>query len=82
MSGHEMHCAYCMKKPEEITEYITAAKSDGVTPRQYVILNEGTYNRNTGHFYCTDCYVKLGMPDGKADSNLSRQAIARRKRVD
>ena len=32
----------------------------------YVRENEGTYNPDTGYFYCTDCYIKIGMPLGTA----------------
>ena len=64
--SHDIHCASCNKKPEEIREYIVMAKVEDLTPSENVILNEGTYNRSTGHFYCTDCYIKLGMPKGRA----------------
>lgn len=37
------------------------------TPEQYVIYNEGTYNPATGHFLCTDCYIKAGMPTRGGD---------------
>ena len=28
----------------------------------YVRRGEGTYNRDNGHFLCTPCYIKAGMP--------------------
>ena len=64
--AHNIHCVGCKKKPEELREYIEMEKEDGLTPSENVIANEGTYNRSTGHFYCTDCYIRLGMPKGKA----------------
>jgi predicted alternative tryptophan synthase beta-subunit len=33
-----------------------------VTPERYVACEEGTFNCNNGHFACTTCYVKMGMP--------------------
>ena len=62
-------CAVCCKTPEEIEEYITGAEDyyDGsITPEEYVIREEGTYNRESGKFYCTRCYIMIGMPNGKA----------------
>lgn len=59
-------CKICGKKPEEISEYIEAAKDCNITPSEYVEQEEGTFNRYTGKFYCTECYVKIGMPLGIA----------------
>jgi hypothetical protein len=28
----------------------------------YVRWSEGTYNSTNGHFACTSCYVRMGMP--------------------
>jgi hypothetical protein len=33
-----------------------------MTPEQYVSAEEGTLNRENGHFACTTCYIKMGMP--------------------
>ena len=33
-----------------------------MTPDAYVRAEEGTYNRENGHFLCTDCYVRASMP--------------------
>lgn len=59
-------CKICGKKPHEIKEYVGLAKENKTTAEQAVIKNEGTYNYKTGLFYCTDCYIKLGMPLGTA----------------
>jgi len=59
-------CKECHRLPEEIFEYVTAAADEQCTPDQYVRSEEGTYNHRTGEFYCTVCYVKAGMPLGKA----------------
>lgn len=64
-----VHCIICKKMPNEIAEYVRAAKEwwlQPMTPEQYVIEEEGTYNPANGHFYCTGCYVAVGMPKGVA----------------
>lgn len=41
--------------------------SGPVTPEmreEYVMTEEGTYNPLNGHFTCTKCYIKIGMPSG------------------
>lgn len=55
-------CVGCKKRPDEIEEYIEIAKIEEMTPDQFVRSEEGTYNRANGHFLCTDCYAKAGMP--------------------
>jgi len=61
-----MKCKECGKKPSEIDEYVECAKESDCTPDEYVMMEEGTLNRVTGMFYCTSCYVAIGMPLGKA----------------
>lgn len=55
-------CTGCGKRPHELAEYVDAAKESRMTPDAYVRAEEGTYNRENGHFLCTDCYVRAGMP--------------------
>jgi hypothetical protein len=55
-------CIGCKKHPEQIEEYVEVAAEEEMTPDAYVASEEGTYNRDTGHFLCTDCYVAAGMP--------------------
>ncbi len=55
-------CIRCKKRPGQIEEYIEAAADEEMTPDEYVRQEEGTYNRENGHFLCTPCYVKAGMP--------------------
>jgi hypothetical protein len=62
----ECKCKSCGKKPEELDEYVQPAEELGITPERYVVTEEGTYNPETGLFFCTPCYVKAGMPLGKA----------------
>jgi hypothetical protein len=58
----KIECAYCGKTPAEIDEYVEASADYGMTPDQYVINQEGTFNRKNGHFACTACYCDIGMP--------------------
>jgi hypothetical protein len=63
----EIRCAGdCKRLPKEIGEYVEGAIEENMTPDQYVRNQEGTYNPWNGHFYCTSCYIKLGMPNGIA----------------
>jgi len=55
-------CIGCNKEPHEIEEYVDAASDEEMTPEQYVRAEEGTFNRENGHFACTPCYIKMGMP--------------------
>lgn len=55
-------CIGCDKKPEEIDEYVQCGKQNNMTPAQFVRTEEGTFNRRTGDFCCTSCYIKLGQP--------------------
>ncbi|MGP0583669.1 VVA0879 family protein [Paenibacillus timonensis] len=61
--GTSMTCIGCGKHPNEIDEYVEAAAENDMTPTQYVIEEEGTYDRfEPKRFYCTSCYIKAGMP--------------------
>ena len=59
-------CIRCKKTPEQIEEYVSYGKMDGITPSQWVRQNEaiGCWGPRFGSdaFYCTDCYIKAGMP--------------------
>jgi hypothetical protein len=59
-------CIGCNKPANEIDEYIEAAKESEMSIEQYVREQEGTYNPENGHFACTDCYIKMGMPSKPA----------------
>jgi hypothetical protein len=64
MSEHEVICAGCKKKPEEIPEYDQVSTGSSLSPTEYVKREEGTYNPENGHFMCTACYIGVGMPSG------------------
>ena len=64
-----MRCKECGRRPDEIDEYIDQANILNQyysSPNDFVRKEEGTFNRITELFYCTDCYIKIGMPLGKA----------------
>ena len=60
------HCAICKKTPDAISIYVQYAEENGMSPDDYVLLNEGTFNYRNNLFYCDQCYVLIGMPMGKA----------------
>ena len=68
VKGEDMKiaCIGCGRTPDEIPEYIAMAEYEDMSPEECVIHNEGTYNPRTGSFYCTKCYIGIGMPAGKA----------------
>ena len=61
-----VRCCYCGESPNKIIEYVESAKDSKCTPVEYVANCDGTYNKDTGEFACTDCYIAYGMPLGKA----------------
>ena len=56
-------CVGCNRPPEAIQEYVEAGKDEDLTPDQYVWREEGTLNKDNGHFLCTECYIDAGMPE-------------------
>lgn len=68
MADPQVICFRCKQRPEQIMEYVIAAKEwtwdagHEVTPTHYVVHEEGTYNPETGHFACTECYIAIGQP--------------------
>lgn len=60
----ELMCNGCKKSPDQIEEFIEVAKLEETTPDQFVLDEEGTLNHENGHFLCTECYIKAGMPSG------------------
>lgn len=57
-------CEICRKTPSQLEEYTDAASEEGyeMHPDEYVRSEEGTYNPKENAFFCTECYVKIGMP--------------------
>jgi hypothetical protein len=55
-------CLGCKKQPSELEEYVGMGEAEGMTADDYCWEEEGTLNLENGHFLCTSCYVKAGMP--------------------
>ena len=54
--------------PHEIQEYVDLADMMGYRTADDAVKNEeGTYNSSTGRFWCSKCYIAMGMPLGKCD---------------
>lgn len=62
MSDVELICVGCEKYPDQIDEYVEAGRESGMSAADYVLMEEGTLNPENGHFLCTACYIKAGMP--------------------
>ncbi len=61
-----LYCGNCKLEAKAIQEYAHAAKLEGCSPEEFVLREEGTLNRELGIFWCTECYITLGMPLGVA----------------
>ena len=66
MTSITLHCKRCGRPPAAIGEYIDAAEANQTTPEDYLLDEEGTLDRSTGEFWCTECYIAIGMPLGLA----------------
>lgn len=70
----EIRCNGCLKKPDDLEEYQPGTEEDVEagnaqwaegeyeSPADYVAREEGTFNRENGHFVCTPCYITMGSP--------------------
>jgi hypothetical protein len=56
------YCIGCSKPPHELEEYSPEMTGEELTAEDYVWREEGTLNRENGHFLCTPCYYRAGMP--------------------
>ena len=65
MNEKDIRCVGCGKRPDQIAEYVEAAHENEMSPTAYVMMEEGTYNFDNGHFACTDCYIRMGMPSSR-----------------
>lgn len=57
-----IHCAECLRTPSEIPDEVALADAFGMTPDEYIMRIEGTYNSENGLYLCTDCYMAVDMP--------------------
>lgn len=58
----DLVCIGCGLHPDQLPEYVMFSKEYDQTPAQFVQEQEGTLNPENGHFVCTDCYMRMGMP--------------------
>jgi hypothetical protein len=56
-------CAGCKKAPEKISDVRESAEVERMSPRDWVVKLDPTYNKRSGHFMCTDCYMERGISD-------------------
>lgn len=62
MTDIDVRCVGCGLTPEELDEYREMAELEKMTPRGFVMSEEGTYNPQDGAFACTNCYLDMGAP--------------------
>jgi hypothetical protein len=65
----ELRCGVCGRRPHEIGEYETIEDREPGTlsPEEVddiVRREEGTFNPFNNLFWCTSCYINLGLPLG------------------
>lgn len=60
----DIRCNGCGRTPDQISEYILAGQDEDMTPEEFVRQEEGTFNPDNGHFWCTSCYIQADMPLG------------------
>lgn len=58
----DIRCNGCKKTPDQISEFVSEGHDLGISATEYVQTEEGTYNKNNGHFLCTSCYIAAGSP--------------------
>jgi hypothetical protein len=63
----------CKRVPAEIHEYVMRTEvAPGYDTAEYksaddvVWFDEGTLNRRTGMFLCTQCYIEVGQPSSSS----------------
>lgn len=52
----------CGRYAEQIPAVRAEAAALNLTPEEWVLREEGTYNPDNGHFSCDACYIEMGMP--------------------
>jgi hypothetical protein len=65
----ELICFRCGRPPQAIPGYVDQLRAElwddgeeSPSPAELVRQGEGTYNPETGHFCCDQCYLAIGMP--------------------
>lgn len=57
-----MICKGCSKRPHELEEFREMADIFEMTAEAYIEAHEETFEAQTRRFFCTDCWLKAGMP--------------------
>lgn len=47
----------CKRPAEDIPSVVAFAKDNGLTPAEFVRQEKGTYNPQTRHFLCDECFI-------------------------
>ena len=55
-------CFRCKRNPEEINDYQDLVATGEYETAREAAEDDGTYNDETGHFCCIDCYIAIGTP--------------------
>lgn len=63
-----VQCKGCDKFPDQLEEYVEMAAEEPSAYRTPTAAaqTDGTYNKQTGKFWCTACYIQQGQPSGRA----------------
>jgi nitrate reductase cytochrome c-type subunit len=59
-------CKICGCKPCQIMEYVNISDTQKISMTEWIESKENTLNKKSNEFYCTECYIKIGMPLGTA----------------
>jgi hypothetical protein len=57
-------CPSCERAPAQIPDIVAIAAQEGMIPDNYVWAEEGTLNRDNGHFLCDGCFIAEEMRIG------------------
>ena len=57
-----MKCPFCNRKPKDIPEYRQVSKNYEMSPNQFVMMEDITFDGFTDMFCCKDCYIALRYP--------------------
>jgi hypothetical protein len=62
MSTIQPICIGCNKQPKYLDDFADWKDEGYNSADDMCRQEEGTYNRSNGHFLCTPCYIRAGMP--------------------
>lgn len=68
-------CMRCGRTPVEIQEYVDMAIDLGCSPTDAVRQEEGTYDKRSNAFACTECYIAIGMPSSGAGWRVTPEVL-------